>query len=181
MESNGKQNTTERKELLETMYTTMQVLSWESHKQATEVMENFGLTLPQGVVLLTLDGFGGRAKMSDLIKVIQLSGGTLTGIIDRLIVAELVGRERVEDDRRVVYVSLTEAGRGKIQAIQHYQKVQLDMATSIFNNKELELFNALLTRFLDATGISPEVVQNYSNYAKHTDLADYSSAFKKES
>src|ERR1700712_4789515 len=106
MESNGNTNTSQRNQLLETLYTTFQVLSWESQKQASDVMESFGLTLPQGVVLWTLDSYGGRAKMSDLIKVIQISGGTLTGIVDRLIAAELVSRERVEVDRRVVYVFL---------------------------------------------------------------------------
>ena len=157
----------QRRQLLETMYTTIQVLSWESQKQATAIMDSFGLTLPQGIVLLTLDSLGGRAKMSELIKMIQISGGTLTGIVDRLIAADLLERERVEIDRRVVYVSLTGAGQEKLRTIRRYQKDQLDLATSIFNNKELEQFNALLTRFLQAAGVSPEVVQNYNNYAKN--------------
>jgi MarR family transcriptional regulator, organic hydroperoxide resistance regulator len=164
-ESNDRQ----RSRLLEKMYTTIQVLSWENHRYASEVMEKLGLTLPQGIVLLTLDSFGGRAKMSDLIKVIQISGGTLTGIVDRLIRAGIVRRERDETDRRVVYVQLSEAGERNVQAIQYAHKVQLDLATSVFSNRELEQFNSLLTRFIQTAGVSPEVVQNYRNYARQSD------------
>jgi MarR family transcriptional regulator, organic hydroperoxide resistance regulator len=169
VEFESESNDRQRSRLLEKMYTTIQVLSWENHKHASEVMERLGLTLPQGIVLLTLDSFGGRAKMNDLIKVIQISGGTLTGIVDRLIRAGIVRRERDEADRRVVYVQLSEAGERNVQAIQYAHKVQLDLATSVFSNRELEQFNSLLTRFIQTAGVSPEVVQNYRNYARQSD------------
>lgn len=168
MEFNKEPDDRQRGQLLETMYTTIQVLSWESQKQATAIMDSFGLTLPQGIVLLTLDSLGGRAKMSELVKLIQISGGTLTGIVDRLIAADLLQRERIETDRRVVFVSLTEAGQEKLEAMRHYQRVHLEMATASFNNAELEQFNTLLTKFLQAAGVTPEMVQNYNNYAKNS-------------
>ena len=161
----------QRIRLLETMYTTIQTLSWESQKQSTVIMKELDLTLPQGFVLLTLDGLGSRAKMSELIELIQISGGTLTGIVDRLITAGLVARERDEADRRVVYVSLTESGVRKVQAIQRTHKAQLDMATAGFSNPELEQFIGFLKKFVGATPVPPEVLENYPHFNRPHDLS----------
>jgi DNA-binding MarR family transcriptional regulator len=160
----------QRARLLEIMYITIQTLSWESHKQSTDIMKELDLTLPQGLALLTLHGLGNRAKMSELIELIQISGGTLTGIVDRLITAGLVARERDETDRRVVYVSLTEAGAKKVQAVQHTHRVQLDRATAGFSNHELAQFNDLLTKFVAATPVPPEAFQNYPEFTRSYDL-----------
>ena len=115
MTTDKKLENDQRNQLLEIIHNTLQNLAWENHKRSTELLKELDLTLPQGVVLGTLSGLGSRAKMSELIELIQISGGTLTGIVDRLITAGLVARERDEADRRVVYVSLTEAGTMKIQ------------------------------------------------------------------
>ncbi len=160
----------QRARLLETMYTTIQTLSWESHKQSTGIMKELDLTLPQGLALLTLESLGSRAKMSELIELIQISGGTLTGIVDRLIAAGLVARQRDEEDRRVVYVSLTEAGAKKVQAVQQAHKLQLDLATAGFSNRELEQFNGLLKKFVEAASVPPGSLNNYPEYARLYDL-----------
>lgn len=162
--------TRQRTGLLEKMHSTIQTLSWESHKQSTETMKELDLTLPQGVVLLTLFSLGNRAKMSELIELIQISGGTLTGIVDRLITAGLVARERDEVDRRVVYVSLTEAGVLKVQAVQRANRTKLDLALAGFSNQELEQFIALLKKFVAAANGSPEAPAEYPDLLKSYEM-----------
>ena len=49
--------------------------------------------------------------MSDLSKRLRVSAGSLTTMINRLIEAGLVERSRSTEDRRVVTVRLTEAGK----------------------------------------------------------------------
>lgn len=171
MATDKKLESSRRNRLLEIMYITVQTLSWESHKQSTVIMKELELTLPQGLVLLTLHGLGGRAKMSELIELIQISGGTLTGIVDRLITAGLVARERDETDRRVVYVSLSEAGAGKVQAVQQAHRVQLDRATTGFSNQDLEQFVTLLKKFVAAADASLDVLSEYPELLKSFDLA----------
>jgi len=160
----------QRNQLLEIIHNTLQNLAWENHKRSTELLKELDLTLPQGVVLGTLSGLGSRAKMSELIELIQISGGTLTGIVDRLITAGLVARERDEADRRVVYVSLTEAGTMKIQAVQQANRGQLNLWMTGFSNQELELFNTLLKKFVSAANSPPEDLPEYPELLKSYDL-----------
>ena len=148
------------------MHVTIQTLSWESHRQSSDTMKQLDLTLPQGVVLLTLFGLGNRAKMSELVELIQISGGTLTGIVDRLITAGLVARERDEADRRVVYVYLTEAGTHKVQAVQQANRAKIDLAVAGFSNQELEQFITLLKKFVTAASGLPENAPEYPELLK---------------
>jgi len=53
---------------------------------------------------------GGRARMADLAGSLTLSRGGLTKLADRLEAAELLRRERAEDDGRGLYAVLTPAG-----------------------------------------------------------------------
>jgi DNA-binding MarR family transcriptional regulator len=53
---------------------------------------------------------GGRIRMADLAGGLTLSRGGLTKLADRLEAAELLRRERVEDDGRGLYAVLTPAG-----------------------------------------------------------------------
>ncbi len=50
-------------------------------------------------------------KVSDLARRMYLHPATMVGLLDRLEVKGLLKRTRSEDDRRVVYINLTEQGR----------------------------------------------------------------------
>jgi len=74
----------------------------------------FGLTGPQLVVLRLL-GQRGPMKPSEIAIQVALSQATITGIVDRLTARQLVTRERNAKDRRLVTVTITEAGRALTQ------------------------------------------------------------------
>lgn len=48
---------------------------------------------------------------AELAKIALLPSPSMVGIIDRMIKRSLVSRDRSEDDRRIVHVSLTDKGR----------------------------------------------------------------------
>lgn len=79
-----------------------------------------GLTVPQ---LLCLKAIGELEETEDEITVamvggaVQLSPATVSRIIDRLVRAELVSRERRSLDRRRVCLSLTPAGLERFQTL----------------------------------------------------------------
>jgi MarR family transcriptional regulator, organic hydroperoxide resistance regulator len=54
---------------------------------------------------------GKGMKISDLGKILGLSNSTVSGIVDRLEKSNSVIRERSREDRRVVYVSITDKFR----------------------------------------------------------------------
>src|SRR3954452_20406166 len=86
-------------------------LNWELHKHAMNSLERIQLTPPQNIVLCILTSLGGRGTMCDLIERSFQSGPTLTRIVDRMVTAGLVTRERDPHDRRLVYIGLTDLGR----------------------------------------------------------------------
>jgi MarR family 2-MHQ and catechol resistance regulon transcriptional repressor len=74
------------------------------------------LTPSQFAVLEALYHLGSMTQGDIGAKVLK-SGSNMTTVIDHLERDGLVHRERDADDRRVIHLHLTEAGRGKIEAV----------------------------------------------------------------
>lgn len=72
-----------------------------------KIYENSGLTVPQGTVLTILSK-SGKMKIHDLSEKVWMNDSTMSGIIDRLEKQGLVERLRSQEDKRVVFVSITE-------------------------------------------------------------------------
>jgi DNA-binding MarR family transcriptional regulator len=70
----------------------------------------FGTTLPRFDLLSQLERHPGGLKMSELSRLLMVTGGNVTGIVDQLVKEGLV--ERLDDarDRRAWRVRLTRAG-----------------------------------------------------------------------
>lgn len=69
--------------------------------------KEMNLTGPQGMLIGTLFHHG-EMKVSDLSEKLGLSNSTVSGILDRLEKQGQVERIRSKEDRRVVYVNITE-------------------------------------------------------------------------
>jgi DNA-binding MarR family transcriptional regulator len=80
-----------------------------------QLATTFGLTVPQ-LVCLRVVGVRGPMSPSQLANEVSLSQATITGIVDRLVARQLAARERSSVDRRVVTVSITDAGRALVEA-----------------------------------------------------------------
>jgi len=62
-------------------------------------------------------GIAGRATHADLARRCMITPATLTGVVNTLVKAGYVRRERDEDDRRVVWLVLTEPGWERVRQI----------------------------------------------------------------
>lgn len=82
--------------------------------QSKQLAQHHQLTGPQLVCLRELSKLG-RCTPSELARVVSVSQGTMTGIVDRLEARGLVKRERDPDDRRRQLLTLTEAGLSSVQ------------------------------------------------------------------
>lgn len=78
-----------------------------------KLANTFGLTGPQLVCLRVIAQEDSVAP-SQLAREVSLSQGTITGILDRLSARQLIERKRSSQDRRVVTVHLTQAGRSLV-------------------------------------------------------------------
>ncbi|HMQ30045.1 MAG TPA: MarR family transcriptional regulator [Chloroflexaceae bacterium] len=125
-------------------------ITWQSHKQLLQTLSRpeIGLTMPQMVTLFAIRG-AGTCRMSELAEITQQSAGTLTGIVDRLIDDDLVGRVRDLDDRRVVQVTLTSHGEERLARVEQARREDLDRMLQRFDDEQLDALDDLL-RMLSA-------------------------------
>jgi DNA-binding MarR family transcriptional regulator len=120
-------------------------LTWQSHKQLLQTLSRpeIDLTLPQMVTLFAIRG-AGICRMSELAEITQQSAGTLTGIVDRLIDDDLVGRVRDVDDRRVVQVTLTDHGQELVARVEQARREDMERMLQHFSLGQLEELETLL-------------------------------------
>ena len=87
------------------------------------------LTFPQVLVLTALTEEG-TMPISRLARYIGSANSTVSGIVDRLEKMKLVERIRSDDDRRVIYVGLTEtyraARKGRSSTVSDHLAKRLD-------------------------------------------------------
>ena len=87
-------------------------------------------------------GLYGSRTMSEIASTLDITMGTLTIAIDKLIKKNYVERSRSQIDRRIVNVSLT--NRGKL-AYRIHEKFHMDMVKEIMNDFSIEEEEILLS------------------------------------
>jgi|GEM_PF-3016528 len=147
--------TVSRAERLRRISATFALLMWIAMRRFWQLLQTFGLTPPQFMVLFALVKARAPRSMNDLTDITFQDASTMTGIIDRLEKAGLVGRTRSTIDRRVVLVQATHAG---ITLLKQVSEKLLDddiAGCSILTDEELadtealfqEIFRIHLKRF----------------------------------
>jgi DNA-binding MarR family transcriptional regulator len=112
-------------------------------------LELEGLTLSQAMALHTLANAGGRLSARELGRECDMLASTATGVIDRLEQAGHVRRVRDEDDRRIVWVQMTDEGaalQGRLPSFTTYW----GRTFTVLPNRELEQLVVLVRRVEDA-------------------------------
>lgn len=108
-------------------------------------MSKFDLTMPQFNILRILRGAKGVISVNAVKdRMIERSPNT-TRLMDKLIEKGLIERVRCEDDRRVVYVSITEDGLGLLTKIDNERKGFVDLSENL-SEEEAELLSNLLDK-----------------------------------
>jgi DNA-binding MarR family transcriptional regulator len=95
---------------LDVIVETVIYLQTESRRLAREQCARLGVTATQLNVIKMLDEIG-ELSLSELSRRIAAQNSTVTGIVDRMVQAELVTREQSPEDRRVWRIKLTERGK----------------------------------------------------------------------
>jgi len=90
-------------------------------------------------VLMLLDGEGPPA-MHALAEALDVSQASATGIVDRMEQRGLVTRLRDDDDRRVIHVALTDAGRQLLAGVAAERRERLALVLAELTDDELEGF-----------------------------------------
>ena len=112
-----------------------------------EILDEFGITHPQFNILRILAGAKGPISPSEIKEVMIFKSPDLTRLMDRLVSKELVDRVVCPTNRRKIDITITESGRGVLQAI----KPKLEgLTNSTFqkniSQEEAEILSSLLDK-----------------------------------
>ena len=110
-----------------------------------ERLDPFGLTPFHWVVLCCLWEEDGLAT-SSISEKLQQVGGTLTGVLDRMVERDLVRRERDTHDRRVWRIWLTETGQNLQEVLPPIGVEIRETAMQGMSIPERELLSDLVNR-----------------------------------
>ncbi len=84
-------------------------------------------------------GVDSRQNMSSIAKKLSVTVGTLTISMNSLVKKGYVVRERGEDDRRVVYISLSEKGRDVYHCYEKFKQDLIQAALDALTPEESEM------------------------------------------
>lgn len=113
-------------------------------------------TLPRFDVLAALHRRPDGITMSGLSRMLMVSNGNVTGLIDRLVDDGLVHRRPVEGDRRAVEVALTDEGLAWFEAVAHEHEGWVDEILGSVSADEAQALFAPLER-LAGMGKRPDM------------------------
>lgn len=95
---------------------------------SSERLVRMGISMAQLHILYTLQR-GGEMPMSRLADVLHVSLSNATGLIDRIEERGFVERTRVPEDRRVVMIRVTDAGRRMLEEVD---AISSELLRSVF-------------------------------------------------
>jgi len=128
----------------------------------------FGLTSPQLLCLKSVVQ-ADKLTLSMLTKEVNLSGSTVTGIVDRLELKKLLVRERDTTDRRKIFLTPTEAGVNVVKSAPSPLQDKFAKALAKLSiNEQIQINQSLeqIVTLMEAEEIeaSPNLIPNTLGY-----------------
>ena len=126
---------------------------WELEEKAI-ITEEFKDITNNDMHIIEAIGLGEGSPMSAIAKKMNVTAGTLTTSMNSLVNKKYAVRERSEEDRRVVYIKLTEKGK---KAYEHHAQFHHQMTEAVIKKLNEEEIPVLLNTL---EGLS-EFFRNY--------------------
>ena len=103
-------------------------------------------TLPRFDVMAALYRRRDGVTMSDLSRMLLVSNGNATAVVDRLEADGLVQRSPSDTDRRTVFVALTGRGFAEFEALAERHEVEVDRLFAGLSAGEIDQMTDILKR-----------------------------------
>lgn len=113
---------------------------WELEEKAI-ITEEFKDITNNDMHIIEAIGLGEGSPMSSIAKKMNVTAGTLTTSMNSLVNKKYAVRERSEEDRRVVYIKLTEKGK---KAYEHHAQFHHQMTEAVIKKLNEEEIPVLL-------------------------------------
>ena len=115
-------------------------------EQKAIITEEFQDITNNDMHIIEAIGMNEPKNMSTIAREISVTVGTLTIAMNSLVTKGYVLRERGKEDRRVVYISLTERGRAAYVHHARFHKAMIDSISDELTSEEMELLIKTLTK-----------------------------------
>jgi DNA-binding MarR family transcriptional regulator len=125
------------------------LLALDKALAADEELAPLELSAAQFIVIATLALADTAKSASDLCRGISYDAGAMTRMIDRLESKGLIRRNRRPDDRRVVYIELTEEGSRAFPRMKVISMGVVNRFLRGFSQAEARQLESFLTRMLE--------------------------------
>jgi DNA-binding MarR family transcriptional regulator len=120
----------------------------EAELSKDEFLGPLEVTSAQLIVIVNLAGREGATSASELCKGISYDAGAMTRMLDRLEAKGLVRRTRSPDDRRLVNLELTQAGKAAYPRLREISMRVLNHSLRDFSVDEAQQLEGMLRRVL---------------------------------
>lgn len=128
---------------------------WDQEEKAI-ITEEFKDLTNNDMHVIEAVGLGEGKNMSSIARELKITVGSLTTSMNSLVKKQYVERSRSKEDRRVVFVKLTEKGR---KAYLHHEEYHRRMAQTILDRLDEEELSVLLKTLDALTGFFSESVE----------------------
>jgi DNA-binding MarR family transcriptional regulator len=118
----------------------------ESHLRS-QLRRQFGTTLARFDLMAQLDRHPEGLKMGELSALLMVTGGNVTGLVDRLIGEDLIERREDPSDRRAYFVCLTRKGQAFFDEIAGIHEQWIVSLFNGFGKTRQSQLNVLLDQF----------------------------------
>lgn len=115
-------------------------------EQKAIITEEFQDITNNDMHIIEAIGMNEPKNMSTIAREISVTVGTLTIAMNSLVKKGYVLRERGKEDRRVVYISLTERGRAAYVHHARFHEAMIDSISDELTSEEMELLIKTLTK-----------------------------------
>lgn len=105
------------------------------------------ITSPQIIILMSIYEEK-QASVGKLAEQMQVSGPTVTGLVDRLVDSNFVIRQRDKNDRRRVVVTLTEKGQNTVRKFQRGIQRRWEEILKHFTPEERESYLKIVRKII---------------------------------
>ncbi|HWG31541.1 MAG TPA: MarR family transcriptional regulator [Steroidobacteraceae bacterium] len=112
-------------------------------------LADIGVTAAQFIVLARLAAAERKKSASDLCKEMTYDAGAMTRMIDRLESKGLIRRARCPQDRRLVYLEMTEQGRAAYPRLREISMAIQNRFLRGFSRADARQLESLLGRMLE--------------------------------
>lgn len=115
-----------------------------------DLRESFDTTLPRFDVMAQLYRYPGGLRMTEISRLLMVTNGNVTGIIDGLAQEGLAERTTDGDDRRAYIVRLTAAGSAAFEEMASQHRDWVDGLLGGLDDREREQLFNLLSKLRDS-------------------------------